>query len=181
MPQRVAENAFQRVVSTRDLAPGGVDIDIAATAAECLALARQLGLGELIRLGAVGRLWWDGDGAVYRLDIHLTADVVQSCVVSLEPVQEQIDEQIGISYCEPPAEPVAVAPHAEIEIGIDEEDPPEPLDGDQIDVGAVVAEHLALALNPYPRAPGAVFEDAQTAEEDRDRPSPFAVLERLQQ
>jgi hypothetical protein len=61
----------------------------------------------------------------------------------------------------------------------DAPDPPELLVGNTLDVGEAIAEHLALALEPYPRAPGAEFQILAEAEpvEAEKRPNPFAILQ----
>ena len=62
-----------------------------------------------------------------------------------------------------------------------EDDRPELLDGEEIDVGEVVAEHLGLNLDPYPRRAGVVFSAEDDDEEGSKRVSPFAVLSDLKQ
>ena len=63
------------------------------------------------------------------------------------------------------------------------EDAPEPLDTPEIDVGELIAQHLALALEPHPRRPGAVLEsgggEAQFPELAVRPNSPFAKLGQL--
>ena len=73
-----------------------------------------------------------------------------------------------------------MAPDADVARGDD--DQPEFLEGDEIDIGEVVAEHLGLNLDPYPRRPGVVFsaqDDTAEDEVDPDSASPFAVLREL--
>ena len=60
----------------------------------------------------------------------------------------------------------------------DQVDPPDAIIDDTIDLGVVAAEFTALALDPYPRKPGAAFDDL-TDPGDAEEPSAFAVLERL--
>ena len=57
----------------------------------------------------------------------------------------------------------------------EDEEVPELLEGDEIDLGGYVVEHLALEIDPFPRKPGVVFEPPADTEER----SPFAVLKRL--
>jgi len=76
----------------------------------------------------------------------------------------------------PPGSPNAPrADSQEITVDLDAEDPPDEADGDVVDLGAYVVETLALALDPFPRKPGAVFE----APEEKPSISPFAALARL--
>ncbi len=97
-------------------------------------------------------------------------------MLTLEPVDEHVTEEISVTFL-PADEIEAPSPDDEIEIRVDEEDGPEPLDGRNVDVGALVAEHVAVGLDPYPRAPGAVFEPHIEDDPEADKPpSPFAAL-----
>jgi uncharacterized metal-binding protein YceD (DUF177 family) len=99
---------------------------------------------------------------------------VQACVVTLEPVRAQLSEDFTVAFG-------AVRPAAEGEviIGLDEEDPAEELTDGRIDLGEVVAQQLAVALDPYPRAPGADDRFAQSDQEEsaaKGGNTPFAAL-----
>ncbi len=89
-------------------------------------------------------------GGAVRLEGSIRAAVVQTCVISLAPVQAAIDEEIAVNF----AESAGNDPE-ELEIAYDADDPPEPIVNGRIDLGEAVAQQLALALDPYPRAPGA--------------------------
>jgi len=122
-----------------------------------------------------------------RVAGELEADVVQTCVVTLEPVPARVTEQFGALFA-----PEAMVPDPEDEIEIDpniaEEDIPEPMTNGRIDIGELTAQHLSLALDPYPHAEGIEFtgliegddeeEDGPGAPEP-EKPNPFAALERL--
>ncbi|WMS43344.1 DUF177 domain-containing protein [Acuticoccus sp. MNP-M23] len=112
---------------------------------------------------------WKKEGV--RVEGTVTADVVQPCIVTLDPVPSTVNEEFNIRL-HPDA-----APSAEVNVDPEAEDPPELLETEMVDVGAIVLEHFALGLDPYPRAPGAVFENE--ADEPEEEPSPFAVLEAL--
>jgi hypothetical protein len=102
------------------------------------------------------------------------ADVVQACVVTLEPVRSRLNEAFMVTFGE--ARPVL---GGEVIVGLDEEDPAEEMTDGWIDLGEVVAQQLAVALDPYPRAPGA---DDRFEASDAERPAagggntPFTVL-----
>ena len=108
---------------------------------------------------------------------RLSAVVTQTDVVTLEPLRQEIEEAIEVTLR--PAEPSARKRDRRVVIGDASEDDEADLyyDG-RIDLGALVGELLAVALDPYPRAPGVAFEphleDAPTEDE-----SPFAVLRKL--
>ena len=96
----------------------------------------------------------------WRLEARLTAAVQQACVVTLAPVPARIDQTIVLELLPLPAgtEPI------EVEVGPEEDDDDGPdYFEDRIDVGAIALEQLALALDPYPRAPDAELDAAQFA------------------
>lgn len=125
--------------------------DIVADALERAALARRFGLDSLKALTASVTLTKIGDGRRVRLSANFSADVVQSCVVTLEPVPSRIEDSFVLVYDGDAGGPA----EAEIVVLLKGQDSPEPWSGNVIDVGKAIAEHLALALDPYPRAPGA--------------------------
>ena len=165
---------FSRLVDCAALATGPVRETIEATAAEREVLARRFGLVALTRLGAEVTLAPTTAGQV-RLDGRLTAHVAQSCVVTLEPVEADIDENFTLYYAEAgtPAGP-------SVDLPMDDEAWPEPIEDGRIDVGEAVAQQLALALDPYPRAPGASLDPAYRADDAAPpkAPNPFAALAR---
>jgi uncharacterized metal-binding protein YceD (DUF177 family) len=119
---------------------------IAAGADERAALAARFALLALDRLEAEVRLRRLAGGLV-RLSAALRADVVQACVVTLEPVPSRIEEDFSLLY--------GAADEAR-EIVLDGEDETvEPLAGNRIDIGEAVAQQLSLALDPFPRVEGA--------------------------
>jgi hypothetical protein len=95
-------------------------------------------------------------------------------VVTLEPIENEIDEAIELVFAP------ATAPSAFDEDGasskVADDDAPEPLVGGVVDLGGVATEFLSLGLDPYPRKAGVEF--ATPAVED-DTPHPFAALAAL--
>ena len=116
---------------------------------------------------------------------RLKAVARQPCGVTLDPVTQFIDERFERRF------DAAVPEHArdiEVEIDAFADDPPDPFDGREIDLGAVMCEQFALALDPFPRAQGAELPAESDGTRERgdaakpvrgDRPSPFAVLSGL--
>lgn len=155
---------FRRPLPLGLVGPEGRSETLEAGEAERAALARRFGIPEVGRLRAVLRLRPESDGAV-RAEGRLEADVVQLCVVTLEPVPQSVEEEVAIRFLPPGREP--------------RDDPDEPdeiaTENGVADLGEAVAEQLALALDPYPRAPGAVLpEEAQETAEH-----PMAALAKL--
>jgi uncharacterized metal-binding protein YceD (DUF177 family) len=158
---------------------GGLGIELEATAQERCSVARRFDLVELRSLSASGRL--EREGRELRFRGRLQAEVVQSCVVSLEPVASRIEAPIERRYRR-------LAPgEAPQELGLlvdPEAEDVEPLRGPSIDFGEAVAEELGLALELYPRA-GDAYERLPALGPDVSLggalppASPFAVLEDL--
>jgi uncharacterized metal-binding protein YceD (DUF177 family) len=116
------------------------------------AMAQDLGLPAIAALAFEGSVTPEGK-ADLRLDGRLTAEVTQSCVVTLAPVPARIDEPVQRRYLADYADPTSD------EAEMPEDDSAEPLPA-VLDLGNLVAEALALALPPYPRAPGAELGEA---------------------
>jgi uncharacterized protein len=160
---------LSRPVDVRRLGDGEI-VTIDADVQERTALARDLAIPAVERLHAELKVTPARGGA--RVRGHVSATVLQTCVVSLEPFETAIEEDIDVRF----KRQAAVAPGAEIDLEASGEDGPEPFEGDIIDVGALAAEHLALGLDPYPRKPGVAFEDIVEAADEPAKQSPFAGL-----
>jgi uncharacterized metal-binding protein YceD (DUF177 family) len=136
------------------------------------ALAAALELVDIPALSAEIGLSRDRGGTVH-LDGRLSAELVQNCVVSLEPVRQTIEEPIRLSFVESARD---ARPSAAVDIVPTEDDPPEILDGPILDLGPIVVEQLLLGIDPYPRAPGAAPPDNPAGETGATRDSPFSAL-----
>jgi len=150
---------------------------------ERAALAKAAGITALPFLEAdlvVKR--WRRDGV--EITGELKARAEQPCVVTLEPVSQDIGESFRFTFL--PERSALAAPvgrtDRELVLDPDGEDPPETFFGDAIDVWAVVFEVLLLAIDPFPRAPGAELAttDQDVAADDKQgKQSPFSVLRTL--
>jgi uncharacterized metal-binding protein YceD (DUF177 family) len=167
---------FSRPVRVDHIPAAGMEFDMTAKPEECRALAARFGLQSLDSLTASVRLKAIAGGAIIRVDGHFSAQVVQTCVVTLDPVPVRVEEDFSLTYGAPDPE----EPGLEIELSVDEDDPPDPIIDGIIDVGEAVAEHVALALDPFPRKPGIAFDGAEPEPpEEEKRANPFAVLAQL--
>lgn len=161
---------FSRPVDAGRLAPGEESAyEIAANAAEREALAQRFELLRLDHLAATVRLRRLA-GGLLRLTAELSADVVQACVVTLEPVASHLADSFSLLYGRPQNDASEVVLSGETELV-------EPLEGGVIDLGEVAAQQLSLALDPYPRAPGVGLDEASGRMGD----SPFAALAKLRE
>jgi uncharacterized metal-binding protein YceD (DUF177 family) len=148
-------NEFARPVVIEPWSEGGIAVELSADPSERRALARRFDLLELTSLRASGRLERRAPGGEIWFEGRLEAEVVQACVVSLEPVPATVREPIarGWRRLGTPLAPGAAA--APPDLWLVDDDEIEPVTGRAIDLGEAVAEELALALDPYPRAAGA--------------------------
>lgn len=164
---------FSRPIPVERLGSTDFVETIEADPAERARLTERFRLVSLDRLDASVRVQ-RRQGGIVRVVGRLVADVVQTCVVTLEPFPSHIEDGFSMDFTEEAAEPVQdLSLDAEIEA-------PEPIEGGIIDVGELVAQYLSLALDPHPRAPGAAL-DPRWFESGAGDPSPFAVLEKLKQ
>ncbi len=108
----------------------------------------------------------------YALDAELEADIVQSCVVTLEPVKSHIARTIHRDLFL-----TQTKPSLEIDVAPLEEDGREEIASLRYDLVVPVLEELALAIDPYPRAPGVEFAAPKEAGEAPVHP--FAALRAL--
>lgn len=155
--------------------PGeGRVVKIALSEAECGAVAEYLGLDGLTSLSAKLTVKPFAGGDLVNVTGPLSAHVVQTCGVTLTPVESDINEEVERVFS---FNLVAedVSPGAELELEPDGAEPPEPVVDGHVDLGAVVVEHLALGIDPFPRAPGAEFS-VPNGVSDPAETSPFAVL-----
>jgi uncharacterized metal-binding protein YceD (DUF177 family) len=162
---------FSRPIQIDHVGPAWQNQRIEASPAERAALAKRFEILDLPALAAEVKLRRIRAGRYIEASLHILAEVVQSCVVSLEPIAASIDasarELYGPIGGEAAADEVLVDP-----------DSPEPIAGPSLDLGEVVAQHLALSLDPYPRAAG-VVGPAPAAGGPEERPSPFQGLAAL--
>lgn len=154
-----------------------VEVHDDASADARAALAAEMDLVDIpslrveAKITPVGREQWRIAGTV-------RARVVQSCVVTLNPVSAIVEEAFDRRFTENED-----AVGSDIDFDPTADDPPELVDT-SVDVGIVAAEALALGLDPYPRAAGVTFDGAQATPEgvapirDADL-KPFAGLAAL--
>ncbi|AXS40271.1 DUF177 domain-containing protein [Breoghania sp. L-A4] len=173
--------------------PGGTRFERAASEEERAALRDAYGLVDVLSFKVAYEIRpWRKNG--YRVLGPIDAEVVQTCVVTLEPVVQAIHETVDMTFLpQAEAERLAARQEEEGEIIVDMEsrDPPEGFTGTSLDIGGLSAEQLALAIDDYPRKPGVDFETAvaareggaavgDAAEDASDAPpakrSPFAAL-----
>lgn len=110
----------------------------------------------------------------WTLSGRVRADVVQTCGLTLEPLPATVDERFSVGLVEGPA-PEPDQDDVEIDLEM-VDDSPDYIEDGRIDLGQYAVEQLSLALDPFPRKPGAVFVQP----EEPGEISPFAVLKAMQ-
>ncbi len=142
-------------------------------------------IADLLDLVALDALHFSGrlerQGERFFLRGMLTASLVQNCVVSLDPIESKIEAPIKTSFW---PEPLVAAFARDLNEAAkhDSADWPEPILDGKIDLGPLLYETLATAIDPYPRRQDARLEwqdNEPGAPDQPEKKSPFAVLERL--
>lgn len=166
---------FSRPLAVDSVPPEGRSVQLLASPGERRLLAERLELIDLPRLeGEVRVQPVEGTDAIHVAG-HLSADVVQSCVVTLDPVPAQVEADFDRLFSrDVPAE-------ADGEVEVDPEgEAPEPLVSGTLDLGEILAQELSLAMDPYPRVADADQKLSELGGEEADRQrSPFAALDAL--
>ena len=165
---------FSRTVEVAEIGEAGLTLTIVAGERERSLLARRFGLIKIKRFEAEVHLRRrsNDDNRIY-LNAHFLADVTQNCVVSLVPIEGHIDDRFSIVFSS------ACAPEYECgSFSVGDPDPPEILTGDGLELGDLIAEHLALSLDSYPRHPGAAFPGAASTVEGEGTGAETRPLER---
>jgi|TARA_B110000438_G_scaffold263210_1_gene275024 uncharacterized metal-binding protein YceD (DUF177 family) len=168
---------LSNLIPVSDLSAQGRDVLINATAEDLAAISAACNLRSVEHLKADFHVL-KGPGALLVVQGTLKAGVVQTCGVSLVPVEAHVEADIAQTYTLN-----HVSAGQEVEIVVSDDDPPEPVTNGQIDFGALALEHFILNLNPYPRAPGVQFQTEALGNEGEDgetsKNSPFSALAEL--
>jgi len=163
--------------ATHEISDAGLSAERVATQEELERIARALELLSCPSLTAQYTITPLGQDR-YQLTGRLTAQVSQACVVTLEPITSDIDEELAVVFW--PEEQIPAPAANEIDLGDEAE--PEPIIGGYIDIGRVVFESLASAIDPYPRKPGATLDrDAAAPQGQQGQDGPFAALAKIKQ
>jgi uncharacterized metal-binding protein YceD (DUF177 family) len=161
-------------VRVEDIPETGRRFDLVANEATRMALARVAAVNQIPRLEVhldVARHGREG----LRVAGTISATVTQTCVVTLEPIENEVAESVDLTFMPGPdsardgaTEQIAASPARE---------PPEALIDGTVDLGAIATEFLLLGIDPYPRKTGAVFAAPPVA--DDPAAHPFAALAAL--
>jgi hypothetical protein len=169
----VSARVWSVPLAISEVPEAGRHLDLVADAKARAAVATLAGLAALPRLEARFDVTRHGRSGVHVVG-RVSATVGQTCVVTLESLENEVDEDIDVAFV--PAAAPSVEDHSTGEVEVPLEDAPEPLVGNAIDLGAIATEFLILGLDPYPRKPDVVFETPPAGDEPAH---PFAALAEL--
>jgi Large ribosomal RNA subunit accumulation protein YceD len=156
----------------------GLHRDIEADPATRAAMAEVGGLREILSANASLDVTPKGGGR-FHVTGHVRARIGQTCVVTLDPIEVDLDEPIDVIFAPPEQIPqLADLVDETAESDTEIPDPPEPIENGFIDLGRLATDALFLGVDPYPRKPDAVFEPLVVAADPEDHP--FAALRALQ-
>jgi hypothetical protein len=170
-------NPWSVPIAVAQIPDTGLHRELEANANECRALAELGGLREVKSANASLDLALMREGRVHVVG-RVRARIGQTCVVTLDPIENDIDEAIDLIFAPPeqiPALADLVNDAAESDAEIP--DPPEPIVGGTIDLGRLATDALFLGVDPHPRKPGAIFEPPAIPADPEDHP--FAALKVL--
>ena len=188
--EKLPQNEWTYALELDKVDDSGQEISIEAPEGSKPLLERRLDISGLDELKADLRIEPQAGGVFHVLG-RMHAKIIQLCVVTAEPIESLIEEEVegwfidheaGVtSFAKAQKDRVAGASkgHAEVEV-MDESEDPEPAVGGQIDLGEFIVQNLSLAINPYPHKEGAHYEytDAESQDSKRSgaRKSPFEAL-----
>lgn len=175
-PSPVPAGPLHRRFDAASVRDAALSVRIDATPAEREALARDIDLPGIAALGADLVVAREGTAGL-RVTGRLQGEIRRVCVVSLDDFDTVVDEALDVHFAPEGEVEALVAARAARPPADDDvtEDLPDPIVGGRIDLGALVAEILVLALDPYPRKPGIGFVEPAPHEGDATV-SPFAGL-----
>ena len=175
MSDHIAARPWSVPVKRGDIPEIGRHFDLTADRTARDAIARLAAVVEVSRLEATFDVTLHGREGLHVLG-RVSATVSQVCVVTVEPIESEIDEPIDLVFL--PATALSQVGPVGGEIEVPAEDEPELLVNETVDLGAIATEFLVLGIDPYPRKPGAVFEAPAAGD---GAAHPFAALAALKQ
>jgi uncharacterized metal-binding protein YceD (DUF177 family) len=164
-------------VAVAEIPELGLHREIEASLMQRQSMAEVAGLRAIAAANATLDLTPMGGGR-FHVGGHVRARVGQTCVVSLEPIENEIDEPIDLVFAPPEQIPELAELVDEANDEVETPDPPEPIVDGIIDLGRLATDALFLAIDPYPRRKDAVFEPP--VEPPDPDAHPFAALKVLQ-
>ena len=157
---------FSRPLPVEKIPAHGMEQSIDANDGERRELAERFGLAELKKLHADLVVHPERANQAISVTGKITADFVQQCVVTLEPLPGHIEHEIDVLF---------MVPAEDEEITAEMEGETEAIIDDMIDLGELVAQHLGVMIDPYPRKAGLAYVEAEYGDKGAG-PGPLAEL-----
>jgi uncharacterized metal-binding protein YceD (DUF177 family) len=172
---------YENIVDLARLTEAGSEFAIILDEDTRARIAEWAGIEELERFDATVELKRQSRTR-FAYSAKFDADVVQACVVTLEPVKSHIAQHFAralhlLTGVMRGAQDFAIDSGGPLAAGAGEDDAPEQITDTHYDIAAPLLEEFALALDPYPRAPGVEFTPPE--EEADPEENPFAILSKL--
>ena len=158
------------------LPASGRRLKVFATLEQLAEITKIAGVAEVSRLNAALHLTPLKGGV--QVTGQLEAGVVQPCVVTLEPVPQKVSEPLSRIFSSAPDIHAEAGAGSEKFIDLESDDLPDFFDGIELDLSAYILEILGLAIDLYPRAPGAEMSAEQKGDDPAEL-SPFSALKSL--
>ncbi len=161
-------------------------VQLSANEAECAALAKRLEILGVNALSATVTITPEFAGTRYQVTGNLHASVIQTCIRTAKPVTSEVlgevegfyaDKEGTLSFAR--AKKKRAEDEGDQPNFVDESEDPEALENGAIELGELVAQSLALAINPYPVSPDAPNPIGDEAGEKVRVDNPFAILSQL--
>lgn len=168
------ETGFRLLLAVEDIPLAGLDIEPVVADEILPSLCERFLIDDLqnVMIKAHASRF---DKAGFFLRGVMRADVLQACVVSLEPVWSHIEARFEVEF-QPEADVAA--------LDIDPEDfeteVPEPIGAEGADIGDVIGQFFALEIPLYPKHPNAEMDPKFATEMAENLTSPFAILRNLE-
>ncbi len=168
------ESGFHLVIAVDDIPISGLDIEPSVSEDIIASLCERFlvdGLQNIFIKAHAAR--FDKDG--FFLRGLMRADVLQTCVVSLEPVWSHVEANFDVEF-----QPEAHVAALDVDPEDFETEVPEPIGPEGADIGDVIGQIFALEIPLYPKHPDAELDPQFSSEMAENRASPFAVLRNLE-
>ncbi len=177
---------FSRPVDLNNIPAKGRHLKFQATDEETSALVQRYAVQGLDGLIAECDIIPARKGE-FKLKAIFKANILQACGISLDPVSEAITGEFTLALRQPPRQFTGQKQQEGPEIDFDfEEEDFEILKSNMIDVGEMIAQHLSLEINPYPRSPDATGKELgqkiiqeEDLVSDPEKVNPFDVLKSI--
>jgi uncharacterized metal-binding protein YceD (DUF177 family) len=172
----MTDKLYQNIDINHVIEQGRVELKIQANEEERAKIAQRCDILEVSSLNARITVTPGATPDLFKIKASLKVNLAQACSVTLAPVQETVDEVFNETMTT--LESALVPPE---DIDGNDDTPVELIENNQIDIGEMVAQWLALSLDPFPRSDAPFYEhiEAKETDEGTKTHTPFDVLGQL--